>query len=107
MRISDWSSDVCSSDLDALLGRRDLCRAWAARERDDVLRPDGSCPVARLHALRFRALETGNRSLLLQEELGVRAVAAGLCALAGAPRDAARHQPPQRPIPPEIRRAHV
>src|SRR3546814_6245485 len=86
MRISDWSSDVCSSDL--------------ARERDDVLRPDGSCPVARLHALRFRALETGNRSLFLQEELGVRAAAAGLCALAGARRDAARHQPQQRPIPP-------
>src|SRR3546814_7908487 len=46
MRISDWSSDVCSSDL--VVGRLDefVVPAQRQRERDDVARPDA---VATLH----------------------------------------------------------
>src|SRR3546814_2203198 len=41
MRISDWSSDVCSSDLDLQLDRHDVGRF------DELQDPDGL--VARLH----------------------------------------------------------
>src|SRR3546814_339919 len=41
MRISDWSSDVCSSDLWRRLDRRRLCRFSLGRIA--VLRPGGRC----------------------------------------------------------------
>src|SRR3546814_16337925 len=40
MRISDWSSDVCSSDLEAVQGRPDVAlddkQAWVAWLREDA-----------------------------------------------------------------------
>src|SRR3546814_3727024 len=46
MRISDWSSDVCSSDLEGRERRevigRDRCGARPPREIADQLRPIGS-----------------------------------------------------------------
>src|SRR3546814_20319012 len=34
MRISDWSSDVCSSDLRAVFCRFSGCNLWSGREAD-------------------------------------------------------------------------
>src|SRR3546814_8928749 len=51
MRISDWSSDVCSSDLDAAPGRRRhaLARARRAAADPPALGPSGrSLPAHRL-----------------------------------------------------------
>src|SRR3546814_4743281 len=53
MRISDWSSDVCSSDLDDLEGRRAL-RSLEARVREterrcDTLIESSRDPIAYVH----------------------------------------------------------
>src|SRR3546814_8684507 len=45
MRISDWSSDVCSSDLRAFFGRGDFTQAGNRRpyaSRNSTIRPVGS-----------------------------------------------------------------
>src|SRR3546814_13744670 len=45
MRISDWSSDVCSSDLRAFFGRGDFTQAGNRRpyaSRNSTMRPVGS-----------------------------------------------------------------
>src|SRR3546814_13043050 len=55
MRISDWSSDVCSSDLSPVYGRRcpeapgtrDAILAWIG----PVTAPSSSRPIALAHAL--------------------------------------------------------
>src|SRR3546814_503535 len=46
MRISDWSSDVCSSDLVPALGRRRAPRRTPSRSAGSCPRPDGcrTCP---------------------------------------------------------------
>src|SRR3546814_6897615 len=55
MRISDWSSDVCSSDLRRHAGRLDAARLGAFHQRDPLLEHrDGRVLQARIgHALRF------------------------------------------------------
>src|SRR3546814_8367218 len=47
MRISDWSSDVCSSDLEGGHHRTDLCRGRALHRAADR-RDDGAVAVATL-----------------------------------------------------------
>src|SRR3546814_3376070 len=57
MRISDWSSDVCSSDLDWSRGDREVCRSsvylliWESRPK-----PGCRDKSSRLGAVRFLAL---------------------------------------------------
>src|SRR3546814_895040 len=87
----------------ALLGRWHRRCPPPARQRTDVFRADAPRARKGLHAFRFRAVEGRNRPLRLQEELGLRAAAARLRALARAGRDAARYQSEQRPISPSGR----
>src|SRR3546814_5016020 len=47
MRISDWSSDVCSSDLDVAVDRAGAAQRLAARRPD----PPPAGPLARLHVV--------------------------------------------------------
>src|SRR3546814_17250566 len=73
MRISDWSSDVCSSDLDFTLAE---LRTLRARERLPQLRPansrfDGLYPIPTfeeiLKLVRAKEAETGRRIGLYPE----------------------------------------
>src|SRR3546814_13868868 len=62
MRISDWSSDVCSSDLGArLLRRQEISESSRARPRDD------SQFVARASPFYVKAVLTGSRAAEQQE----------------------------------------
>src|SRR3546814_5046341 len=56
MRISDWSSDVCSSDLDALLNSDEHsahCRTESHRAAANPLRRDGQ--LAAVHLIEYGA----------------------------------------------------
>src|SRR3546814_8494072 len=44
MRISDWSSDVCSSDLDAWHGHEEFADIVASRQRDNAPIEDAPLP---------------------------------------------------------------
>src|SRR3546814_8166295 len=56
MRISDWSSDVCSSDLDAEQRGREL--AWPG---EDLVGGVGRFPVHQLHAANLEQRQHGDR----------------------------------------------
>src|SRR3546814_5945248 len=57
MRISDWSSDVCSSDLEVRSGSEAYRRADAADHQPDAEKPDGMDPHARVEQLPDRSEE--------------------------------------------------
>src|SRR3546814_6222612 len=70
MRISDWSSDVCSSDLVARIG---LAERLLAVGREVVFRPDGDRIVARLvgdQAIHLRIVDVVEVGVDLVEVLG-------------------------------------
>src|SRR3546814_14685931 len=84
MRISDWSSDVCSSDLDSLANDGPRLSAPRSRTLPTSLRcPNGSpqppsepqyAPprVARLPRHRFRALPPDRKSVVKGKSVSVR-----------------------------------
>src|SRR3546814_9017067 len=61
MRISDWSSDVCSSDLPCGFGEADLAGRWSLRgavqQRDDDFPPAGAQRDLRAGRKTFRAAD--------------------------------------------------
>src|SRR3546814_12191240 len=81
MRISDWSSDVCSSDLLRLRARRTLEDAGGVRilERQilDVLRDHAGggsgVRAVRLHSLDRKSVVSG-KSVSVRVDLGVRRI---------------------------------
>src|SRR3546814_3577275 len=64
MRISDWSSDVCSSDLDAGVDvrARRSARVLQGREQRRVLQTTGSIPCAEHRRRRALTFIAENRS---------------------------------------------
>src|SRR3546814_16754098 len=51
MRISDWSSDVCSSDLEAVLGRELPQATASAIATENRLSENGQLPVGKVPGL--------------------------------------------------------
>src|SRR3546814_6746255 len=96
MRISDWSSDVCSSDLarDALVERRDLAAAAQPLHHAVVVQAvgDGGLPVGQVEAL--EGLEHDVRGLGVEIDVELRR--RGDVAAAGH-RAAHHHQPRDAP----------
>src|SRR3546814_16502914 len=77
MRISDWSSDVCSSDLLALRGKAllyDFCEAYgvAHRRLGKLVVALGEAGIPKLHALIARAEANGLHDLRLMDPAEVR-----------------------------------
>src|SRR3546814_7243032 len=66
MRISDWSSDVCSSDLRPGELRRGVPRRWRAADRDAAL-------LCRRQVDRVVAVTGGDQQLQLRQALQQRA----------------------------------
>src|SRR3546814_5433721 len=76
MRISDWSSDVCSSDLRSLFGSGSLSACGPGRigadramELDDRKSRTGACPMT--IQLYTWSTPNGRKISILLEELGV------------------------------------
>src|SRR3546814_7511146 len=81
MRISDWSSDVCSSDLERAVGRRGHCSELHATrsQRHDLGAHHGSA-VAQLHStLRRPALGRQLDVERLRREIGRASCRASVC----------------------------
>src|SRR3546814_2774637 len=74
MRISDWSSDVCSSDLHRLAQRRDAAMAHGAvhlafeAEATAAAAPLADLQQSHVAILRVRRLHGGDRAELVRSE---------------------------------------
>src|SRR3546814_19936640 len=102
MRISDWSSDVCSSDLDAFA--RDCLRFAIGRRAREFTQRRHRIGGKRLREPRQR--RCGRAALVEQLARHVRSFLQGLFELAGRARPARPLppppplRPPPRPLPP-------
>src|SRR3546814_17549568 len=69
MRISDWSSDVCSSDLGQEISKQQQSSDWGAPELSDAQKDYAASDVRYLHLLRAeldRRLAREGRTQLAQ-----------------------------------------
>src|SRR3546814_7683893 len=88
MRISDWSSDVCSSDLPGWQAGRRACAPWASDAADADVLEFGVVGQAVLRALAAdsRLLHSAERRDLGRDQPGVDADDAAFERLGHAPR---------------------
>src|SRR3546814_7445538 len=93
MRTSDWSSDVCSSDLEGIRHAGKCVNIWHGGFLHDVF-----APTARLASMAFMGR---TRGFLSNRPVPVLAVAAGVAEAGLCPNTVPADEPPEQPLPNE------